>query len=328
MLKDYLLEDLSSCSSNGFKSFPRYQPCCPITVRFLLENDLKTRGDVAPRRSSSSRQVLRDRFLKRIPSKTASATISALHRASMRIIDAVKLLTFPSVAKSASSPAGGIKPRRSLLPRSLSRKLLKKRFWLRAEAEEPDIGQWRLYRNILAEKDPPPDQSSPVTGSATFTARVSTSSSSCHNGGGCSSWDSSESEFSAADAISTSSGNCITTDGDAVVSAGKDLLSPPKPEEETVEIQKEEVSGRVGANVGGIEEVESPGATPTAACSKVRSFSPMLLRAQFRPQLLLLFLSSACGMILIGRSDLHLRFFKSLLGLIYLDASHTKTNIS
>ncbi|GLT54969.1 hypothetical protein SLA2020_281270 [Shorea laevis] len=43
MLKDYLRDDfLSSCSSNGFKSFPRRQ-CC-TTVRFLLELDLKARG--------------------------------------------------------------------------------------------------------------------------------------------------------------------------------------------------------------------------------------------------------------------------------------------
>lgn len=271
MLKDYLLEDLSSCSSNGFKSFPRRQQCCPSTVRFLLDIDLKARGDVATRRSSSSKLVHRSsRSLKRSPSRTASATVSALHRASVKIINAVKLLTFPSISKFPASSAGKSKSRRSLLPWSISRKLMKKRFWRREEAEEPDIVQWRLFRDFLAEKDPPPDQNTSGTGSATLTTRVSTSSSSGPDDGGGGSWDSSE--FSAVDTVSTSSGNSNTSDGDAVVSAGKDLHLPPKPEEEEGTVEKEKVSGRVGVAVGGIEEVESPGATPTAAIPKVRSF--------------------------------------------------------
>nr|GFA40299.1 hypothetical protein [Tanacetum cinerariifolium] len=38
LLKDYLLDDLSSCSSNGFRSYPRRQ-CC-TKVRYLIEIDL------------------------------------------------------------------------------------------------------------------------------------------------------------------------------------------------------------------------------------------------------------------------------------------------
>ncbi|KAJ0572061.1 hypothetical protein HanRHA438_Chr06g0249191 [Helianthus annuus] len=38
LLKDYLVDDLSSCSSNGFRSYPR-QPCC-TKVRYLIEIDL------------------------------------------------------------------------------------------------------------------------------------------------------------------------------------------------------------------------------------------------------------------------------------------------
>ncbi|PKI41424.1 hypothetical protein CRG98_038196 [Punica granatum] len=231
MLKDYLLDDLSSCSSNGFKSFPRRPQCCPSTVRFLLDIDLKARGEAAAartRRTTASRRAHhhRDRpSLKRNPSKAASTTVSALHRASMKVINAVKLLPFPSVAKSATSG----KARRSLFPRSLSRKLLSKR--------------------------------------ATLTPRVSASSSSGHNGSS-SSWDSSE--FGAVDTVSTFSGNSVSSDGDAVVSAEKDLLLPPKPAMEE-KVKADKVSGRVGVTVGGNEEEESPGATPPAACTEIYS---------------------------------------------------------
>ncbi|OWM87775.1 uncharacterized protein LOC116202591 [Punica granatum] len=266
MLKDYLLDDLSSCSSNGFKSFPRRPQCCPSTVRFLLDIDLKARGEAAAartRRTTASRRAHhhRDRpSLKRNPSKAASTTVSALHRASMKVINAVKLLPFPSVAKSATSG----KARRSLFPRSLSRKLLSKRFWRRPE---PEIGRWRLFREFLAEKDPQADQlstSHSQTASATLTPRVSASSSSGHNGSS-SSWDSSE--FGAVDTVSTFSGNSVSSDGDAVVSAEKDLLLPPKPAMEE-KVKADKVSGRVGVTVGGNEEEESPGATPPAACTE------------------------------------------------------------
>ncbi|KAL8244879.1 hypothetical protein R6Q59_011137 [Mikania micrantha] len=39
LLRDYLLDDMSSCSSNGFRSYPRRQ-CCNAAVRFLVEADL------------------------------------------------------------------------------------------------------------------------------------------------------------------------------------------------------------------------------------------------------------------------------------------------
>ncbi|KAF2297656.1 hypothetical protein GH714_001970 [Hevea brasiliensis] len=86
MLKDYLRDDLSSCSSNGFKSFPRRQ-CC-TTVRFLLEIDLNTNPNPNPKHT-------RQQFFKRSrSSKAASTTISALQKASEAVIKAVKLLPF------------------------------------------------------------------------------------------------------------------------------------------------------------------------------------------------------------------------------------------
>ncbi|GLT54966.1 hypothetical protein SLA2020_281240 [Shorea laevis] len=136
MLKDYLRDDfLSSCSSNGFKSFPRRQ-CC-TTVRFLLELDLKARG------SPTTCSTKRHRLLRRSRSKAvASTTISALHRASQAVINAVKKqLPFHESVKSPSTSArnGALK---GLLPRSLSRKLFsRKSFWRKADNKESDIGR-------------------------------------------------------------------------------------------------------------------------------------------------------------------------------------------
>ncbi|KAK6947714.1 hypothetical protein RJ641_001187 [Dillenia turbinata] len=110
MLKDFLRDDLSSCSSSGFKSYPRTH-CCPSTIRFLLERDLKANN-------SQNRSLCRSR------SKAASqATISAFQRASEVVLNAVKLLPFHSV----NSPS---RSRKTLLQKSLSTKrLFKMGFW-------------------------------------------------------------------------------------------------------------------------------------------------------------------------------------------------------
>ncbi|KAJ6712402.1 hypothetical protein OIU79_008595 [Salix purpurea] len=162
-LKDYLLDDLSSCSSSGFKSFPRHR-CC-TTIRFLLEIDLKTKQQ-PPRQ-----------LFKRSKSRAASSAISALQKASVAVINAVKLLPFPSpnsVVKSQPPSTA----RKGLLPRSLSRKLFKKSFWRKAAdhhgqcKESNEIGGWRLFRDFLEEQDKLSDQT---------TSSVSTSSSSNTN---------------------------------------------------------------------------------------------------------------------------------------------------
>ncbi|KAK7389227.1 hypothetical protein VNO78_24063 [Psophocarpus tetragonolobus] len=97
LLKDYLREDLSSCSSNGFKSLPR-RGCC-TTVGFLVEKDLK---------------------LKR--KRRKSLSIWVLQRASGAVIKAIKAL--PVSAKSDK------------VSRSLLRKLLSRRFWRKGAREE------------------------------------------------------------------------------------------------------------------------------------------------------------------------------------------------
>ncbi|KAB5573626.1 hypothetical protein DKX38_000820 [Salix brachista] len=162
-LKDYLLDDLSSCSSSDFKSFPRHR-CC-TTIRFLLEIDLKTKQQ-PPRQ-----------LFKRSKSRAASSAISALQKASVAVINAVKLLPFPSPNSIVKSQPPST-TRKGLLPRSLSRKLFKKSFWRKAAdhhgqcKESNGIGGWRLFREFLEEQDKLSDQT---------TSSVSTSSSSNSN---------------------------------------------------------------------------------------------------------------------------------------------------
>lgn len=175
MLKDFLMDDLSSCSSNGFKSFPRRQ-CC-TTVRFLLDIDLSTK-----------------RLLKRSRSRAASTTFSALQRASEAVINAVKHFPFLSVKS----------------PRSVSRKLLRKSFWRKAERdeeeeeeEEGDIRRWRLFHEFLQENHKPSD-------------RITTSNSNSRGRA--------ESEFTS-DILRSSSGNSECSTGNDVVDSEQDLLS-------------------------------------------------------------------------------------------------------
>ncbi|KAI7755194.1 hypothetical protein M8C21_005707 [Ambrosia artemisiifolia] len=100
---------MSSCSSNGFKSYPRRQ-CC-TTVRFLMETDLKGNPTRFP--SKRLRRSLAD-------SKLTPKQPSMMQKASDVMIKALKRLQFAGVG--VSTPA-------KLLPRSFSRKLLKHGFW-------------------------------------------------------------------------------------------------------------------------------------------------------------------------------------------------------
>ncbi|KAG5039688.1 hypothetical protein AAZX31_05G048300 [Glycine max] len=112
LLKDYLRDDLSSCSTNGFKSFPRRQ-CC-TTVGFFGEKDLqlqRKRRSTLPRRRST--------------------TISALQRASGAVINAIKSL--PPLSQKSGKAKKGVA---GVLCRSFSRKVLSRRFWRKAAARE------------------------------------------------------------------------------------------------------------------------------------------------------------------------------------------------
>lgn len=103
LLKDYLLDDLSSCSSNGFRSYPRRQ-CC-TKVRYLIEIDL-------------NKHVKLPHSHNHFRSKSKPASV--LHKASAVIVNVFKNFHF----------SGTSKPRKpNLLQRNLSRKLSKHGFW-------------------------------------------------------------------------------------------------------------------------------------------------------------------------------------------------------
>ncbi|KAA3460167.1 UAA transporter [Gossypium australe] len=142
MLKDYLRDDLGSCSSSGFKSFPRRQ-CC-TTIRFLLEADLK--------KSKHNYSSATKRLLKRSRSKPGSSTtISALQRASESVLKAIKLLPFPFTKSSPPSSSQS----------NSCRKLFKRGFWRKSTDKEDhgrgggEIKRWKLFSEFLEEKNQP-----------------------------------------------------------------------------------------------------------------------------------------------------------------------------
>ncbi|KAF8380336.1 hypothetical protein HHK36_027820 [Tetracentron sinense] len=176
MLKDFLRDDSNSCSSNGFRSFPR-RSCYP-TVRNILEMDLEARD------SNSTSRLLRSR------SKAASTTISALQKASEAVINAVKLFPFSSINPHSSSLS-----KQGFLTRSLSRKLLRRSFWRKTDKEEreirirvtvKDIIRWRSFRDLVEENQKPLDFSSspppPYTTTTTSSTSHSNSNSWCDYG--------------------------------------------------------------------------------------------------------------------------------------------------
>ncbi|KAK2409424.1 hypothetical protein QL285_044848 [Trifolium repens] len=189
LLKDYLRDDLSSCSSSGFKSFPRRQ-CC-TTVGFLLENDL---------------QIKRNKKKTTLPRQRP--TVNALQRASEAVITAIKSL---SSQKKAST---------GVLSRSFSRRLLSRRFWRKAAKEQRSEGVLRCRRSfrelLMQERDCKPTSFSE---DSIFAAKSITSVSygCCSN-----SWGESEFTFTSNATSSDSS-----TEND-LVDGGKDDAAPPQ----------------------------------------------------------------------------------------------------
>ncbi|XP_075508618.1 uncharacterized protein LOC142545358 isoform X2 [Primulina tabacum] len=139
-LKDYLLDDMSSCSSNGFGSFPRRQ-CC-TTVRFLLDIELK---------NQEHQQY--SYFKKNPPALLKSPSKSALS-AFQHVITAIKRLPFAAGRSSESE-----KPKNSMLARSISKKINKKStiFW--RKPNEKEIGRMKSFDELLKEDPVSSDRS-------------------------------------------------------------------------------------------------------------------------------------------------------------------------
>ncbi|TQE12611.1 hypothetical protein C1H46_001823 [Malus baccata] len=235
LLKDFLMDDLSSCSSNGFKSFPRHQ-CCTTTVRFLLDIEFKS--------SSSSSQLSTHKY----PSKITSQK-PVLHRSRFRAAAACD--AFINAVKSLPSSPSVRRGVVFLLPKSLSRRLRRKKFWKKQSKEEKkeenDIGRWRLFREFLHDEPPPSDQNTTTTAKTVVTvSRHSTSTRSRGSDGNSSSSNSwAESEFT----LSSQS------------SGGNDGVDV-----KTTSLVKDKVSEKVGGEVGE-DSVSMAWPTTTTSCS-------------------------------------------------------------
>ncbi|PIA49667.1 hypothetical protein AQUCO_01300440v1 [Aquilegia coerulea] len=155
MLKEFLKDDFSSCSSSGFRSFPRRS--CYTSVRNLLELDLKARDSRKPRKV----------FQKEVK-------ITAFQKATMAMINVVKHFQFSQ--------------KQSILPRSLSRRL-KRSFTKKSDKEikreisvvvkVKDILRWKSFRDVaIEEKKKQLDYSaSPMQTTITNTTTTTTTSS-------------------------------------------------------------------------------------------------------------------------------------------------------
>ncbi|XP_021735919.1 uncharacterized protein LOC110702507 [Chenopodium quinoa] len=177
MLKDYLGDDLSSCSSNGFRSFPRRQ-CC-VAVRSIIENEITRNHRISNSSSNSNNMKPPKRILVR--NRSVSGT---LHKASMALINAVKMLPFNSQAKSGDG--------KRFLPRSFSKKLFRRSFWKREKSNnvvvvlkkegvhDDEIERWISSGVAGTEKYKPSDLSNDTT--------VTTTSGSNSDGKSESSW--------------------------------------------------------------------------------------------------------------------------------------------
>ncbi|XP_006358912.1 uncharacterized protein [Solanum tuberosum] len=199
MLKDYLLDDLSSCSSSGFRSYPRRQ-CC-TTVRFLLEIDLKNKYQPAlPPPPYKTKPILRSKLSPPSAATATAAKVSAFQKASVAVINAVKHLPFAGVRSSSTSKKK--KPMmRTIFPRSISRKL-KRSFWKRGDHKE--IYWWTAFNRLDKEELKSPVFSPVVIGKIAGDSNSSTTKSKCNSN----TW-SSDSDFTASsdNSLQTSSGN-------------------------------------------------------------------------------------------------------------------------
>lgn len=153
MLKDYLLDDLSSCSSSGFRSYPRRQ-CC-TTVRFLLEIDLKNKYQppLPPPYKSNAKPILRQK----LSAPSSAVKVSAFQKASVAVINAVKHLPFAG-AKSKKKKKKTVM--RTIVPRSISRKL-RRSFWKRGDHHK-EIYWWTSFNRLDKEELKSPVFASPV----------------------------------------------------------------------------------------------------------------------------------------------------------------------
>ncbi|PWA51709.1 hypothetical protein CTI12_AA462090 [Artemisia annua] len=111
LLRDFLLDDMSSCSSNGFRSYPRRQRC--TTIRFLVEMDLKSNPKLPSKQTKTIWKA-----------KPKPKRCSMLQRASNVMFNAFKNFPFKST---------------NIMSRNLSRKLLKHGLWKKTDHNNNEV---------------------------------------------------------------------------------------------------------------------------------------------------------------------------------------------
>ncbi|XP_041994556.1 uncharacterized protein LOC121744915 [Salvia splendens] len=128
LLKDHLLDDMSSCSSNGFKSFPRRQCCTAVRLLDARNNTRKP------------------------------PSLSALQS----VIAAVKRLQFGAAKEKKKKKKKKVKSNLDyFLPRSFSKRLFRRGSFWRRQAEPKEIQRWKSFDELMKEDDvqPPSDRS-------------------------------------------------------------------------------------------------------------------------------------------------------------------------
>ncbi|XP_040990291.1 uncharacterized protein LOC121237563 [Juglans microcarpa x Juglans regia] len=240
MLKDYLRDDLlNSCSSSGFKSFPRRQ-CC-ITVRFLLGVDFK--------------ENKKQRLLRRNRSKVAaSTTMSALQRASKAVISAFKkqlpLQFLKSPSPSPSPPVQNI-GRKETVPIRLWRKLFFRQSFRRKVMDkgEGSTRRWRLFREMHNEKDKKSDQDTHDSSTTRVGRRVQSSGNK---------WAETRSEFTSSETRRSSSGKSESSSENDVVDGKSDFLENKDSNNVCETVGEYSISGATATTYSGDNAKEWP----------------------------------------------------------------------
>ncbi|KAG7616995.1 hypothetical protein ISN45_At04g024190 [Arabidopsis thaliana x Arabidopsis arenosa] len=187
ILRDFLLDDLSSCSSNGFKSFPR-----------LLNAEIQRSGMFHHNRRITC----------------GLAFSHAVHKASTALLTAVKLLPFPSSVKSQSRDRDN---KKGLFSRSFWKKLSRRELNVdvgekerRTDDREEEIQRCRSFAEFLQEsQDQLSDQIYYISPTDLFSGEVTLSKDAVGDSSSFSSEDSEVTQSSSGVVVVMRSGDCV-----------------------------------------------------------------------------------------------------------------------
>ncbi|KAI3872581.1 hypothetical protein MKX03_022797 [Papaver bracteatum] len=293
LLKDFLKEEMSSCSSNGFKSFPR-KTCCTYSIRHLVEMDLKSRDLTKNPSFPKNHHLLGNKSSS--TSTTASSTISALQKASVAVINVVKYLTFSSSSSSSSklsslsSSSSSSRKQGNSLSRSVSKKLKSRSFWRKNNSEKnnrkvekeiikdtgkvKDIMKWKSFRDLQKRSSSSLSiQTITTTTNTIYSWSPSSSDSECdthdnHHSREFKSFKQkkdADSDLHCSSSISISTGisisECPADDSSLNQKCSSTNQEIVVEEEEEISIQKGDLRGEQGHQYGKVQQFNSPVST-------------------------------------------------------------------